>query len=71
MPKIGSVRYNPARGVQVHEEGNIGQMHSAVSGTIAVYTDSFKETQYILDNWDEIITAANEKVQEIVGRMNG
>lgn len=69
--QIGRVRYNPARGVQIREENDLSQMHSAVSGQIAVYTDSFTETQFILENWDEIIQAANDKVAEIVGRMNG
>lgn len=71
MAMIGRVRYSPARGVQVYEEGDLNQMHSAVSGDIAVYTDTLTETQYVLQCWDEIITAANEKVQEIVSRMNG
>lgn len=66
--KIGCVRYNPARGVQVREEGNLDQMHSAVSGTIAVYTDSFGDTQKILTHWEEIMQAASNKAHEILSR---
>jgi hypothetical protein len=66
---IGRVRYSPARGVSVREPGNIKSTHSAVSGSIAVYTDTMKETQYIIDCWDEIVQAANTKVQEILSRI--
>lgn len=66
--KIGCVRYNPARGVQVREEGNLDEMHSAVSGTIAVYTDSLTETQKILNGWDEIMQVISDKAHEILSR---
>jgi hypothetical protein len=69
--KFGRVRYSPARGVSVREPGNIKNTHSAVSGSIAIYTDTLVETQQIIDCWDEIIQAANAKVEEILSRTEG
>lgn len=66
---IGRVHYSPARGVQVREGQNLNEMHSAVSGTIAIYTDSFVQTKFLLDNWDQIIEAANTKAAEILSSV--
>lgn len=66
---VGRVRYSPARGVSVREPGDVKNTHSAVSGSIAVYTDTLKQTQQVIDCWDEIIQAANTKVEEIISRI--
>lgn len=63
---IGKIRYSLPRGVQVREPENIKETHSAVHGTLAVYTDSVTETQLIIDNWQQIVTAASAKVDEIL-----
>jgi hypothetical protein len=68
---IGRVRYSPARGVMVREPGEVTNVHSAVSGNVAVYVDSLTESRAVIAAWDEIIEAANEKVKEILSRMEG
>ncbi len=65
---IGQVRYTPARGVMVREPGESTEVHSAVSGNVAVYVDSVTQSRAIIAAWDEIIAAANEKVVEILAR---
>jgi hypothetical protein len=52
----------------VREPGDVKNTHSAVSGSIAIYADSLTESQAIIDAWDEIITAANEKALEVLSR---
>lgn len=68
---IGRVRYSPARGVMVREPGEVTNVHSAVSGNVAVYVDSLTESRAVIAAWDEIIEAANQKVKEILSRMEG
>lgn len=65
---IGKIRYSLPRGAQVREPDNIKETHSAVHGTLAVYTETMTETQLIIDNWQEIITAASAKVDDILAR---
>ena len=67
MP-IGRVRFTLPRAVQVREPGDVKETHSAVHGTIAVYTDSMTETNSVIDNWEEIIHAMGEKINEIILR---
>lgn len=67
-PPIGRIRYTEARAVQVREPDDIKQTHSAVHGSVAVYTDSITEAQVIITGWSEIMQAMNEKVVEIILR---
>lgn len=66
---IGVIRYSPARGVMVREPGEVTSVHSAVSGTVAVYTETLTQSQALISAWDEIIAAANEKAVEILSRV--
>lgn len=66
---IGVIRYSPARGVMVREPGEVTNVHSAVSGTVAVYTETLTQSQALINAWDEIIAAANEKAVEILSRV--
>lgn len=66
---IGRIRYSPARGVSVRQPGDMKSVHSAVSGTIAVYTDTLIETNFVIEHWDEIIQAANDKAIEILSNL--
>ncbi|HPE52982.1 MAG TPA: hypothetical protein PK852_02585 [Mesotoga prima] len=65
---MGRVHYNQARAVQVREPENLNLVHSAVSGTLNVYTDTRLEAKAIIDGWEEIIRAVHLKVEEILGR---
>lgn len=67
-PPIGRVRYTEPRGVQVREPDDVKQMHSAVHGSVAVYTDSLTEAQVIIAGWSEIMQAVNQKVVELILR---
>jgi hypothetical protein len=55
----------------VREPGEVTNVHSAVSGNVAVYVDSLTESRAVIAAWDEIIEAANQKVKEILSRMEG
>ena len=65
---IGKVRYTEPRGVRVREAGNIEENHSAIYGTVAIYTDMQTEGELIIDNWKEIMTVINDKVHDIITR---
>lgn len=65
---IGRVRFTEARAVQVREAGDVKAVHSAVYGTVAVYTDTLTETQSLIDNWNEVMQAVNQKIVEIISR---
>lgn len=65
-PPIGKVRYTEPRAIYVREGNNVEDIHSAVHASIAVYTDSFTETQKIMAAWTELVTAFNDKVTEIL-----
>lgn len=67
-PQIGRVRYVLPRAVNVRQGDAMTDTHSAVHGTVAVYTDTLTETQAILANWEEVIHAIGEKINEIILR---
>lgn len=67
-PQIGRVRYVLPRAVNVRQGDAMTDTHSAVHGTVAVYTDTLTETQVILANWEEVIHAIGEKINEIILR---
>lgn len=67
-PQIGRVRYVLPRAVNVRQGDTMTETHSAVHGTVAVYTDTLTETQAILANWEEVIHAIGEKINEIILR---
>ena len=46
-PQIGRVRYVLPRAVNVRQGDAMTDTHSAVHGTVAVYTDTLTETQAI------------------------
>lgn len=56
------------RAVNVRQGDAMTDTHSAVHGTVAVYTDTLTETQAILANWEEVIHAIGEKINEIILR---
>lgn len=66
--QIGRVRFTEARAVQVREADNIKEVHSAVHGTVCVYTDTMTEAKLLIESWNEIMQAANDKVDEILAR---
>ena len=68
---IGVIRYSLPRAVQVREQGNVTEVHSAVSGTINVYTDTMTEANCLIDNWHQIIEAANAKASELLSSVAG
>lgn len=67
-PQIGRVRYVLPRAVNVRQGDGMTDTHSAVHGTVAVYTDTMTETQAIMANWEEVIHAIGEKINEIILR---
>lgn len=67
-PKIGRIRYTLPRAVQVRDGDGMTEQHSAVHGTVAIYTDTLTETHALLDNWEEVIHFLGEKVNEIILR---
>lgn len=63
---IDRVHWTYPRAVQVRENNNIKEFHSAVYGTMAVYTESVIETQILLDNWEEIMSLVNQKIKQLI-----
>lgn len=63
---IGRIRYTEPRAVYVREGNNVEDVHSAVHGTVAVYTDTYVQAQQIMAAWVQLITAFNLKVDEIL-----
>lgn len=63
---VGRVRFTLPRAVQVREPDEVKVQHSAVHGTIAIYTDSISEAQTVIDRWEDIMQAVNEKVTEML-----
>lgn len=68
MSQVGRIRYTDPRAVKVRAENNVSEIHSSVYTTLAIYTNTQTETQVILDNWDEIVSAIDVKVNEVVTR---
>lgn len=67
-PAVGVVHSNEPRAVQVRTPETAEQFHSAVYAGVSFYTDSKTETDLILAHWQEIMSAANDKAQEILGK---
>jgi len=67
-PQIGRVRYTLPRAVRDREGDTMTDTHSAVNSTLAVYTDTMTETQALMNNWEEVMHAVGEKVNEIILR---
>lgn len=63
---IGRIRYTEPRAVYVREGDNVEDIHSAVHGSIAVYTDNYAQAQKLLAAWVQLVTAFNAKVDEIL-----
>lgn len=69
VPKpIGVVHFDEPRALKVRNPENLSDIHSAVHSNIYVYTDSKVEADLLLQKWDEIMSAANAKAQEILGK---
>lgn len=60
------MQFSQPRAEKVRAPGNMSEIHSAVHGTIAVYTDTQLETDYIIENWKYIMMAASERAQEML-----
>lgn len=63
---IGRIRFTQPRAVYVREAGDVENIHSAVHGTMAVYTDSYSQAEQVMTAWNTLMTAFNEKVEEIL-----
>lgn len=65
---IGRVRYTEPRAVNVREPGQVADIHSAIHSTLAIYTDTFIETNYLLENWTEVMQAVSDAVNSVLSR---
>ena len=65
---IGAVHFSPARGVKVRDEDRNPQ--DAVYGTIAVYVSRKTHTDALISNWDRVMTAAANAVEEILSEVS-
>ncbi len=63
---IGRIRYTEPRAVYVRESNDVINIHSAVHGTVAVYTDTYTQAQALVGRWPELMTVINDKVAEIL-----
>lgn len=63
---IGRIRFTEPRAVYVRESNDVENIHSAVHGTVAVYTDTYTQAQQLVSRWPELMTAINEKVEQIL-----
>ncbi|QDH84921.1 hypothetical protein SEA_Phreeze_57 [Mycobacterium phage Phreeze] len=61
----GPVQFSEPRAVRVREPETQDQ-HSAVHGTLAIYTDSLTESHAVLRAWPEIMAAVAEKAREVI-----
>ena len=66
-PPVGLVHYDEPRAVQVRNPENLKDIHSAVHGALAIYTDNKQETDALLERWSEIMAAADNEARRILG----
>lgn len=70
IPKpIGPVHYDQPRAVKVREPENLGAIHSAVHGAVAIYVESVTEAQAVMSAWPIIMQAAADKTVEVLGAI--
>jgi hypothetical protein len=67
-PVVGVVHSSEPRAVQVRDPESLSEIHSAVHAGVSFYTETKAETNLILAHWQEIMSAANDKAQEILGK---
>lgn len=63
---IEPVQFSEPRAVQVRAPGNVSEIHSAVSGTIAVYAETKLEADAVLAAWPVIMQKAADAAKEIL-----
>lgn len=63
---IGAIHFSDARSVLVRDPDSEGGKHSAVQSQFIVYTDTYKQTQAVINQWNEIMQAAADKAKEIL-----
>lgn len=66
---IGVVHYDEPRAVKVRTPGNMKDVHSAVYGAVNIYAETQKETDALIAQWDQIMTAANIRATEILNAV--
>ena len=63
---IQEIHFSEPRTVKVRSSEDSGGLHSAVHGDMNVYTETVIETQAILEQWNDIMSAAADKAHEIL-----
>lgn len=66
---IGPIHFNKARAILTRDPEAQGGQHSAVSSQFIVYTDTLNQTNAIIEHWTEIMQAAANKANEILGNV--
>lgn len=67
---VGRVHPSEPRAVKVRNNLDVSDIHSAVTGTMNIYTQSYLEAQAIINAWDEITAAVDAKVTEIFAAVS-
>lgn len=67
---VGLIHFDEPRAVQVREPENLSAVHSAIHCGVNVYTDSKKETDYLLERWPEIMQELSDSIQQVIDNMD-
>jgi hypothetical protein len=66
---VGLIHYDEPRAVMVRDSENQDKPHSAMRSAVNVFTDSVKETNYLIERWPEIMAELDLVVKQIINNM--